>query len=71
MLIYDSEPVNPETFDPEGKDLRSLVGQCACGKTIRGHEAIPHTDPYETEINDDLTLIVQCSLCEKASNEEV
>ena len=71
MLVYDSESVNPETFNPEGKDLRSLVGQCACGKTVRGHEAVPHADPYESEINDDETFIVQCSLCEEEMSEEI
>ncbi len=71
MLIYNSRKVNPKTFDPEGKDLRSLVGQCFCGKTIRGQEAIPHPDPYESEINDDDTFIVQCETCEEAMSEEI
>ncbi len=71
MLIYDSEPINPETFDPEGKDLRSLVGQCACGKTVRGREAIPHSDPYDSEINENYTLIVQCESCEYESGQDI
>ncbi len=71
MLVYDSKEVNLETFDSKGKDLSKLVGSCKCGKVIRGREAIPHRDPYNFEINDDFTLIVQCETCEKFRREEI
>ena len=71
-LKYDSRKIDPKTFDPEGKDLRKLVGFCSyCDKSIRGKEAIPHSDPYDSEIDGDYTLVVQCKTCEKFSGEEI
>ncbi len=70
MLVYNSRKVNPKTFDPEDKDLRKLVGHCFCGRIIRGNEAIPHADPFESEIHQNNTPIVQCKTCDYESNRE-
>ncbi len=71
MLIYDSKKANPKTFNPKNKDLRKLVGRCHCGKRIRGKEAVPHPDPFDSEIDDDNTPIVQCEDCDYASEDEI
>ena len=42
-----------------------------CGKVISGKETEPHPDPYDSEINDNHTLIVQCEACEEASGEQI
>ena len=71
-LAYDGRRVNPAKFKEEGKDLRKLVGRCtSCGCTLRGKKAIPNFDSYDSEINNDYTLIVQCEECDERSADDI
>ncbi len=71
LLYYRKRRVNPQTFNPERKDLLQLLGYCtACGDQVVGSDAIPHPDPFASEMQDDNTLVVQCDACDKLSNDE-
>ena len=64
-LRYKDRKVDPATFNPEGKDLRRLVGRCRdCGKVLRGVEAVPMIDSYASDIDEDYTPVVQCEPCD-------
>ena len=72
MLVYNSIEVEINTFNPENKDLRKLVGQCQwCNKCIRGKEAIPHLDPFASDVHGNYTLLVQCDKCSYESSREI
>jgi len=34
-----------------------------CGKPCRSEELVPHPDPFNEEINDDQTPVIQCDEC--------
>ena len=71
-LCYKRRRVNPQTFKTQGKDLRRLVGRCqSCGDILRGKAAIPSSDSYASEINNDHTPVVQCGACDSRGAEEI
>jgi len=70
-LRYKGRKVDPKTFKAEKKDLEQLVGWCGCGKRITGIEAVPHPDPFQSEINCDQTPVVQCGECDCDSSWEI
>lgn len=64
MLRYRHRIVNPRTFNVGRKDLRRLVGYCCgCGCRLQGRSAIPASDPYQADVYDDNTPVVQCDRC--------
>jgi hypothetical protein len=72
QLVYKGHCVNPATFHRKTYDLQQLVGCCRdCGKVLRGTDALPAADPYDSEIKGISTKIVQCKTCREASNQEV
>jgi hypothetical protein len=71
-LRYKGRRVNPETFKAEGRDLRRLVGRCReCGCLLRGIAAIPAPDGYNSDLNHDATLVVQCGDCDSRRCEDL
>jgi hypothetical protein len=44
---------------------------CRCGKLVYGKEAIPSPDPYQAEINDDDTPVVECNDCRENSLDDI
>ena len=63
-LRYRGRSVNPKTFKVDGKDLRRLVGFCCdCGCCLRGRSAIPTPEPYQADVHNDNTPVVQCEDC--------
>ncbi len=71
-LSYRGRRVNPETFNPKGKDLRRLVGKCiSCGKTLRGTLAIPTPDGHASDMHGDSTPVVQCDDCNAESVRDI
>jgi len=71
LLYYKGKSVNREKFRPAGKDLRRLVGFCVgCGCRLVGKAAIPHPDPYASDIHGDDTPVVECDPCTDQSHDE-
>jgi len=71
-LYYRGQSINPKTFNKDGKDLRRLVGFCYdCGRCLRGRLAIPAPDPYQADINNDETPVVQCENCAAETAEDI
>lgn len=63
-LHYRGRTTNPKTFKMNHKDLRRLIGYCyRCGCCLRGRAAIPTADPYQADIHNDNTPVVQCENC--------
>jgi len=71
-LYYRGRTTNPKTFKEKSKDLRRLIGYCyQCGCCLRGRTAIPAPDPYQADINNDDTPVVQCESCETQSAQDI
>ena len=71
-LRYKGRRVNPQNFNPAGKDLRRLVGKCqTCGCILRGKAAIPSPDGYDYDMNNDSTPVVQCEDCNSERAQDI
>jgi hypothetical protein len=71
-LRYKGPRVNPQNFNPAGKDLRRLVGKCqTCGCILRGKAAIPSPDGYDYDMNNDSTPVVQCEDCNSERAQDI
>ena len=70
-LKFAGRRVNLDTFKPEGKDLRRLVGICSCGQRLVGAKALPQPDPYASDVHGDYTPVVICPHCHAARCDDV
>lgn len=71
-LYYRGRSVNLETFKVGRKDLRRLIGFCCdCGCCLRGRAAVPNPDPYQADVCNDNTPVVQCSYCASEAAAEI
>ena len=64
-LYYRGRRVDPVTFVLGRKDARCLKGFCqTCGCLLRGNKAIPRPDSYLSDLDNDMTPVVQCEDCD-------